>query len=393
MNKVTFQQSFRIPWIALGLGLLLVLNGCGKGKSSSQSMTSYSSGQGTDPKSELFNVPPEQMSHLQIFSVQPTRMERLLRFTGSVAYNGFHTTPVITQVSGPVVRIIATPGQKVRARQPLLYVSSPEYSQLRVSFLKARTASALADKNYQRARDLYQHHAIAERDLLQAESDHNQAQADLQASEQGLRVVGVPSPETVAKSTLTPEIPVLAPIAGEVVERSVAPGQVVQAGTTQCFTISDMRTVWVLANVYQNDLAFVHQGDLVTIQTDAYATSFPGKISYLGAALDPATHTLQARIDTDNPGERLKKDMYVTVIIQAGAITNALLVPDAAVLRDSENQPFVYAVVGQNQFGRRQVTLGESHNGKTEILSGLHAGESVVGDGSLFLQFQNSLQR
>jgi len=212
MNTVRLQPSFRIPCMALGLGLFLVLNGCGKGKSDSPSMTSYSTGQGTDPKSELFSVPPEQMSHLQIFSVQPTRMERVLRFTGSVAYNGFHTTPVITQVSGPVVRIMVTPGQKVRARQPLLYVSSPEYSQLRVSFLKARTASVLAQMNYQRARDRYEHHATAQRDLLQAEFHFNQAQADLQAVEQGLLIIGAPSHETAAQSTPNSQITVPAPM-------------------------------------------------------------------------------------------------------------------------------------------------------------------------------------
>ena len=131
----------------------------------------------------------------------------------------------------------------------------------------------------------------------------------------------------------------------------------------------------------------------VTIQTDAYPDSSTGRISYVAAALDPSTRTLPARIETLNPGEKLKKDMYVTATVQAGKIQNVIAVPDSAVLRDNENQPFVYAEVSANQFGRRPVTLGESLQGQTQITAGLQPGDHVIGDGSLFLQFANSLQR
>jgi len=120
---------------------------------------------------------------------------------------------------------------------------------------------------------------------------------------------------------------------------------------------------------------------------------FHGKISYLGAALDPATHTLQARIVTDNPGERLKNNMYVSVTVRAGMIQNALAVPDSAVLRNSENEPFVYVEMGKNHFGQKLVKLGFSTKGRIQIVAGVQPGERVVGDGSLFLQFANSLQR
>jgi cobalt-zinc-cadmium efflux system membrane fusion protein len=324
--------------------------------------------------------------------VQPTDFPRILRLTGAVAFNGFLTTPVITQASGPVSRLVVSPGQQVTKGQPMLYISSPDYSQLRASYLKARDAHSLAHKNYARAQDLYAHHAIAERDLQVAESAEIQAQADLQAAEQSLKILGIPQPDTLVERPVSPEVPLIAPIAGEAVERLCAPGQVIQAGATQCFTISDMKTVWVLANVYENQLAYVHVGDPVTIKTGAYPEVFHGRISFMGAALDPTSRTLQARIDTANLGGKLKKDMYVTATVVAGKISNALLVPDSAVLRDSENEPFVYVEAGQNQFARRQVKLDGSFGGKTQIVSGLKAGERVVGDGSLFLQFANSLQ-
>jgi len=149
----------------------------------------------------------------------------------------------------------------------------------------------------------------------------------------------------------------------------------------------------VLVNVYQNEVAYVHVGDEVTLTNDAYPGSVRGKIQYIAPALDPNTRTLPARIEAANPGERLQKDMYVTAEVRASVIPNAITVPDSAVLRDTENLPYVYLQTANNQFARRPVTLGESQRGKTQIVSGLQAGDKVVGDGSLFLQFQNSLQR
>jgi cobalt-zinc-cadmium efflux system membrane fusion protein len=332
------------------------------------------------------------MAHLQVVTVQPSVWPRVLRLNGAVAYNGFLTTPVITQVSGPVSRIVVSPGEAVHKGQPMLYVSSPDYSQLRANYLKARDAHSLAHKNYARAQDLYVHHAIAERDLQAAESAEIQAQADLQAAEQSVRILGIPRPETLVENPVSPEVPLLASIDGQAVERLCAPGQVILAGQTQCFTISNMQTVWVLANVYENQLAFVHVGDPVTIRTEAYPDVFRGRISFMGAALDPASRTLQARIDTSNPGGKLKKDMYVTATVVAGQIKDALLVPDSSVLRSSENEPFVYIAVGSDQFARRPVKLGESGDGQTQVLSGLQPGDRVAANGSLFLQFANSLQ-
>jgi membrane fusion protein, heavy metal efflux system len=368
------------------ISLVLMLAACSSGDQGKANDKQASDG----TKTQLFTVPKEQVSHIQVITVQPTSWPRILRLNGTVAYNSFLTTPVISQVSGPVSRILVSPGQQVKKGQPMLYVSSPDYSQLRANYLKARDAHSLAHKNYLRAQDLFAHHAIAERDLQAAESAEIQAQADQQASEQSLKILGIPRPDTLIENPTSPEIPVLAPINGEAVERLCSPGQVIQAGQTQCFTISNMSTVWVLANVYENQLAYVHVGDPVTIKTDAYPDVFHGRISFMGAALDATSRTLQARIDTKNPEGRLKKDMYVTATVVAGKVDNALLVPDAAVLRDSENEPFVYVAVAQDQFARRPVKLGQSSEGKSQIVGGLQPGERVAGDGSLFLQFASS---
>jgi cobalt-zinc-cadmium efflux system membrane fusion protein len=393
INRSRVRGARRCTVFCGALVAAFALAGCGGAGENANKMTSFSTAETATSKAELFSLPADQMSHIQIYTVAQASLERTLRLSGAVAYNGYLTTPVITQVGGPVSRIAVTPGEHVTAGQPLLYVASPDYSVLRSAYIKARDASQLADRFYKRAQDLYAHQAISQADLEQAESNRTQADADLQSSEQAIRVLGIPNPESILAAPSSAELPLLAPLAGEVVERLCSPGQLLQAGGTQCFTLSDMNSVWVLVNVYQNDSAYVHVGEDVTIDNETYPGVVRGKIQFVAPALDPTTRTLQARIEASNPGERLKRDMYVTAEVHAGVIPNALSVPDAAVLRDTENMPYVYLQAGASQFARRMVTLGESQSGKTQILSGLQAGDKVVGDGSLFLQFQNSLQR
>jgi len=369
--------------------IALVLAGCNNAGSDNAAKNHANSAD----NAELFTIPSDQMAHVQVLTIQPTSLTRSLRLTGAVAYNSFHTTPVITQVSGPVSRIMVVPGKWVQRGEPLLYVASPDYSQMRTNYLKAKDAYLLAQRAYARAQDLYQHHAIAEQNLEQAESAQVQAEGDLVAAEAALKVLGIASPEALVKSPPSFEALVKAPIDGEVVEQDVAVGQLLQTGTTQTFILSDTTTVWVLVNIYQKDLPYVRVGDPVTIQTESYPDVFHGRIYYVAASLDPNTRTLQARIETGTPGQKLKKDMYVVATVDAGTIQNAIAVPDASVLRDSENQPFVYVQTTGNQFGRRTVTLGDSIKGQTQIMTGLNPGDRVIGNGSLFLQFANSLQR
>lgn len=143
-------NDHRLSWVVsrtLPLMVLCVLAGCsGAGTEASKS----SSPKNPDTP-ELFSIPQEQMSHVQVLTVQPSTLTRTLRLTGTVAYNSFQTTPVIAQVSGPISRMVVVPGQRVRRGEPMLYVSSPDFSQLRTNYLKARDASALAHKTYVRA--------------------------------------------------------------------------------------------------------------------------------------------------------------------------------------------------------------------------------------------------
>ncbi len=379
MPNFHLQSSW--PLVGVAGGLILSLAGCGGG--GANKMTSFA-GRSQGPHASLLSVPAAQRSQVRVVKVQALSLPRTLRLAGTVSYNAFATTPVISQLDGPVTRVVVVPGEAVRAGQPLCYVESPGFSRMRAHYLKTRDAARLARLQLDRARDLYAHHAIALQQLQAAQSQMAQSQADLDAARQALLVLGVKNPAAAGAVTA---IPILAPVAGEIVARGVEPGQYVRAGSTQAFLISNLNTVWVLAHVYQRELAWVRPGETATIETDAYPDQFSGRITYIAPEVDPATRTLQVRIVTANPRQELKKGMYVTALIHAGEMAHALVVPAAAVLRNGENQPFVYREAAPNQFAMQMVGLGITRGGMTQITSGLRAGESVIAHGSLFLQF------
>ena len=203
----------------------------------------------------------------------------------------------------------------------MLYVASPDYSQLRTNYLKAKDAYALAQKAYARAKDLYEHHAIAEQNLEQAESAEVQARGDLVAAEAALKVLGVTDPDALVKAPPSFEVPVRAPISGQVVEQDVAAGQLLQLSAHA--VLHDLRHQHgVGAGECLSEGLALRAGRVTRsrIQTDAYPDVFPGRIAYVAASLDPTTRTLQARIETSNPEQKLKKDMYVTATVDAGTI-------------------------------------------------------------------------
>ena len=341
-----------------------------------------------------FTVSPEQMSHIQVVPVTSSPFATELRTTGTVDWDNDHTTQAISQVSGPITRILVDTGTRVSAGQPLLYVASPDVTAAFSTYRKAQNRLDLAKRNLDRSRDLLEHKAIAQRDFDQVQADYNDASTDLETAAQALRILGVPPKEVEAAAqqadTVRPELPLRAPIAGTIVQKLVNPGQVIQAGATSAFVISNVSTVWVQAHVYEQDLSKVHVGDEAEVKAGSYPTTFHGKVTYIGSMLDPATRTTPVRIVTANPDGHLKKDQFVDIVMRDKAERQALVVPTAAVLYDAENLPFVYVQVEGGKFAQRPVVLGPQHDSVTEVTGGVAAGDRVVAQGSVFLQFANS---
>lgn len=343
-----------------------------------------------------FTVPVDQLPHLKIAQVRQTAWSTEVRTTGTVDWDNDHTTQVIAQVSGPISRIVADTGTRVKAGDPLLYVASGDMTNAVSTYRKAKNRFDLAKRSLDRSKDLFDHKALSARDYESAQADFNDAATDVQASLQTLKVFGVLQSDIADAEQqnvpIRPEMVMRAPLAGVVVQRMVLPGQFIQAGTTASFVISNTATVWVQGHVYDKDLASVHVGDKVDARNSAFREPFHGVVSYIGDMLDPATRTTPVRIVTQNPNGLLKKDLFVDVVIHDKTTRDVLVVPTAAVLYDEQNFPFVYVQVAPGKFAQRLVKLGGQQGDETEIRDGLKPGDPLVAQGSVFLQFANTYQ-
>jgi cobalt-zinc-cadmium efflux system membrane fusion protein len=353
--------------------------------------------EGLTPKAAYFTVPADQRTHIDIVPARLSTWQTDVRTTGTVDWDNDQTTQAITQVSGPISRIVVDLGTHVKAGDPLLYVSSPDMAAAVSNYRKARNRLDLAQRTLDRSRDLLAHKALSQRDMEAVQADFNDAGTDLQTTLQALRIYGVTAQDLKDAEEqnvpIRPELAMRAPIAGVVVQKLVLPGQFIQAGATTAFVISNVSTVWMQGHVYDRDLASVHVGDKVDARNSSFPVVFHGTVSYIGEMIDPATRTTPVRIVTQNTDGLLKKDLFVDLVIHDRTEQNVLTVPTSAVLYDENNMPFVYVQMEPGRFAQRLVRLGGAQDDQTQILDGLKPGDQVVGQGSLFLQFANTYQQ
>ena len=347
-------------------------------------------------KPALFSVPPDQMAHLRVVPVETHNWQIAVQTTGTVDWDADHTTQAITQVNGPITRILVDTGARVNAGEPLLYVSSPDVVNALSTYRKALNRQIFNKRIVDREKDLFDRGAVALKDLESAQADYNDALTDVQNSLQPLKIFGITAQEIDQAekqgSTISTELAVRSPISGVVVQKMVSPGMLVQAGSTVCFAISDVNSVWVQGHIFDRDLPLVRVGDPVTESNPAADRQFRGIVKYIGSFLDPNTRTTPVRIVTQNPEGILKKDMFVDATISTSTRSNILAVPVSAVLRDDKNEPIVYVQAEPGKFAQRSVTIGMQQDGMIAVTGGLQRGEQVLADGSLFVQFATSIQ-
>jgi cobalt-zinc-cadmium efflux system membrane fusion protein len=270
-------------------------------------------------------------------------------------------------------------------------VDSPDFasavSAYRKALATAKTTRQLAEMDQQ----LIGQRGVTLREAEQAKTDAANAEADAEAALQQLVSLKV-APETIKAIQAgkpVSRVPGLirSPIAGTVVERLITPGELLESGTTPCFTVADLSRVWVMAHLFSTDLGSVSLGDPAEVLTGKAAEHFSGTVGNISALVDPDTRSVAVRVVVENPDGGLKKQMYVRVLIHSRAESDGLLVPVSGILRDEENLPFVYVAQPDGSFGRRRVTLGYREGDQYDITSGLKAGDRLVVEGGLFVQF------
>jgi cobalt-zinc-cadmium efflux system membrane fusion protein len=369
------------------LAAALALGGCSSGDSGGKTAAVANTPHNV-------SMTAEQLKHIQLDTVEPSAYHRTVQANGTVDFDQNQATSVVAAFSGPVTRLLVAPGDKVKQGQALAIVDSPDFAEAmgayRKSLIAAKNARRVADMD----QDLVKHDGIAEREAAQAQTDAVSAEADRDAALQTLKSLNVDA-QTIRDLQAGREVghvqgTIRSPIAGTVAERLITVGQLLQAGSTPCFTVANLSRVWVLAQVFGNDPASLRLGDPVEVDVGDGSKPLTGKLTNISAVVDPDTRAVTARISVDNPGGLLRKQMYVRVRIHSQQEQRGLLVPVSAILRDDENLPFVYVVQADGSFAQHGVTLGYRSGDRYDITAGLQAGDRVVTDGAIFVRFMQT---
>ena len=333
-----------------------------------------------------------QMQHIQLYTVAEASFHKSIRTAGTADFDQERSTSVLAPISGPVIKMLVAPGDHVQKGQALAYVESPDFAAAVGAYRKADAAARNARRIADVDRDLLAHKGVSEREAAQAQSDAIGAESDRDAARQALAALGVDGKTIAAigngKDVAFAGGAIRAPLGGIVVERLITPGQLLQAGTTACFTIADISRMWVNAQLFGGDIGQVSVGD--SAQVDAGGTPLKGTVTNVADEVDPNTRAVAARVSVDNPHGTLKRQMYVPVTIVARGESKGLLVPVSAILRDDENLPFVYVAQADGGFARAHVTPGYRDGDRTVVNDGLHAGDKIVAQGAIFLRFIES---
>ncbi|MGA2250139.1 efflux RND transporter periplasmic adaptor subunit [Terracidiphilus sp.] len=308
-----------------------------------------------------------------------------LSVTGTVNPDVAREIPVISLASGRVVDIKARLDDYVKKGQLLLKIQSLDSSNAFDTYLKARNDETMNNKAYVRAKDLFAHGAISQSMLEQAEDAENDSLADLKAAEEQLETLGID------KNHPSPIVPVYSPISGVIIQQNVtqaAAAGVTYSGSATAFTIADLSSVWIICDVYENDIPKLALGQSTTIKLSAYPDrTLTGHVSDIGPVLDPQIRTAKVRIEIPNPGI-LRLGMFVNATFQSLKKDHFALVPAPAILH-LHDRDWVFVPADGNKFRRVEVKTGKTVGDKQTILSGIQAGQKVV---SNVLQLETTLE-
>ena len=331
----------------------------------------------------LFEV--DRPERFELTKAVPHTATAELKVTGTVNPDVSRNVPVISLASGRVIEINARLGDSVTKGQLLLKVQSADISGAYSDYQQAIADEALARKQFERSKMLYEKGAIAEKDLEIAESAETKALVTIKTTQQHLRVLGVDPDHP------SPIVEITAPVSGVITDQQVTNAAGVQGlGSPSPFTISDLTHVWIVCDVYENDLVNVHLGETADIRLNAYPNRvLTGTISNIGPVLDPNIRTAKVRIEVQNPG-LMRPAMFVTATFHGRQKETRAAVPATAILH-LHDRDWVYAPAGGKQFRRVEVVGGDMlPGGLQELISGIAPGQQVMANA---LELQNTVQQ
>jgi cobalt-zinc-cadmium efflux system membrane fusion protein len=331
------------------------------------------------------------MHNVTVAALSEKSLPRLLTATGKVQFNEDQMARILAPVSGQVQQLRVKVGDPVHKGDILFVIHSREVAAALDEYFDSRKDLDLAEKTYTMNRDLFAHQAASRIALQQAESELAKAKARVTRTVESLRALGVDIGDKEPAEGISAHVAVRTPISGTVLERAVTEGQFVQPDNNALLTISDLSTVWVLADIFERDLHLVTVGQKAELTTSAYPEQrFVAHVARVSDVVDPATRTVKVRFLAANPDGHLKPEMFASVALFLNESAPALTIPPAAVFTEG-GRSFVYVRLGEREFARRPLEV-EPDAGSLKVISGLQAGEQVVSDGALLVRLEENRQ-
>jgi RND family efflux transporter MFP subunit len=337
------------------------------------------------------SVTPEAMARtgIRIDIVQAATATEGVDVPGTVTSNAYRDTKVNALVGGVVRQVIVELGARVRRGEPLAVIFSSDLADAQMKYLSMRATFEADHQKLVRTEKLVALGAASRQELEEVTAMHAGHETELAAARQRLLLLGLEARQVdslAEASHVVSEVTVPAPANGEVIARSVNPGQVVSAGQ-ELFVVTDLSTVWVIGDLYEKDFPVVRVGSNAVINVPANNRTLRGRVAYIDPRVDPAGRTAKVRVEVPNPGENLRLGMFVTLSFETGSNQRITVVPQAAVQAVGERSVVYLPVEGEEgKFTERPVKLGPSRGDLVQVVEGLRPGEKVVTNGSFFLR-------
>ncbi len=322
----------------------------------------------------------EQLQHVKINQLKIVAESEQLTAVGEVSFAEDNVVRIYPIVSGTVERIFVSLGDYVSKGQTLATLLSMDMSQIQRDYNIAKSNFSVEEKNLARAQELFQAGMMSEKEFANAKKDYSNALSEFNERTQILKLYGG------SANDLDAIYNVVAPRSGYIVERNVTEGtQIRNDNNTNIFTISDLKTVWVWANVHESDMAKVQEGDEVTVKTIAYPDKlFNGKVKKIGTMLDPDSRVIKVRTELPNHDGLLKPEMFASIIITSKVKKVILAVPQSSIVLEN-NRFFVMRQNSPGEFEKVVVTLGKTFGEFYEVTGGVNENDKIVSEGSLFV--------
>lgn len=366
------------------IGTALLAGGCSRQTSADNNPPPARIEPAPDPNS----FQPKRPEQFPLVEAQTRRVPDQLLLNCVVSPDVQRTVHVTSLSGGRVTEIRARLGDEVRKGQVLLVINSSDLSGAISDYKKAQADEVLSRKALGRAQLLNSHGALAQKDLETAEDIEAKAKVDVATSAERIRLLGSDL------NRLSPIIEVKAPVSGSIVEQNTAGGEGVKSldNSPNLFTIANLSRVWVLCDVYENDLPQVHLGDYATVRLTAYPDrALRGRVNNISPVLDPATRTAKVRLELDNRGGLMRPGMFATAEFASQRNHDRIVLPVAAILR-LHDKDWVFRAEGGGRFRRTEVQAGPvTQDGRQEILAGgIRPGDEVVSNA---LEFSNAVEQ